>query len=268
MSSWPDDERILTRFRQWLEEAHAEADAAVDGQPVDGQPELRSVGLFQLIEEFTALRHELKLQTKSARSLDERSAETVDAMQAAIEQFRAVEAKESEAAERAAKPWIEAVLDLHEALERGRTVIETARRRIVEESARQLHDELDDLFRKQSWWRRWICRRFHHGTRAICSRQAAEVHRGIFESLVEGYGLIQSRLKRVMDKEGLYRVDCVGQPVDPNSMTVVEVVEDPGRPPGLVIEEVRPGYYWKAKVFRFAEVRAIQGRRSEGDSGL
>ena len=47
---------------------------------------------------------------------------------------------------------------------------------------------------------------------------------------------------------------------DPNLMTVVEVVNDPRRPPGLVIEEVRPGYCWKDKVLRFAEVRAVQGR--------
>ena len=43
-------------------------------------------------------------------------------------------------------------------------------------------------------------------------------------------------------------------------MTVVEVVDDPLRPPGLVVEEMRPGYYWKDKVIRFAEVRAVQGR--------
>ncbi|MFH1268443.1 MAG: nucleotide exchange factor GrpE, partial [Planctomycetota bacterium] len=232
---------------------------------LDGPPEVRSVGLFQLIEEFTALRHELKLQTKSARGLEERSVATLDAMQAAIEQFRLVKADESQAAEGAARPLVEALLDLHEALERGRKVIETARRRILDESAGQLQDQLDDLFRRQSWWRRWIGRSFHEATRQLCSRQAEEVHRVVFESLVEGYGLIQNRATRAMDKEGLCRIDCLGKPVDPNAMMVVEVIEDPTRPPGLVVEEVRPGYYWKAKVFRFAEVRAVQGRISEGD---
>jgi molecular chaperone GrpE (heat shock protein) len=43
-------------------------------------------------------------------------------------------------------------------------------------------------------------------------------------------------------------------------MTVVEVVDDPLHPPGLVVDELRPGYYWKDKVLRFAEVRAVQGR--------
>lgn len=261
MSDWPDGDRILGRFREWLDEVRAEADvAAENGEPFGEQPESRSVGLYQLIEEFTALRHELKLQTKSGRSLEERSANTLDAMHEAIAQFRSVEAKESEAAERAAKPLIDGLLDLHESLERGRAVIETARRRVVEESAGQLQGELDELHRRQAWWRRWIGRRFHAATRETCARQAAGVHAEIFDSLIEGYGLIQKRLQRVMDKEQIHRVDCVGKPVDPNSMNVIEVVDDPSRPPGLVIEEVRPGYYWKARVFRFAEVRAVRGR--------
>ena len=54
-----------------------------------------------------------------------------------------------------------------------------------------------------------------------------------------------------MKKAELYRIECVGKPVDPNLMTVVEVVDDPLRPPGLVVEEVRPGYYWKDKVIAF-----------------
>jgi molecular chaperone GrpE len=267
MSGWPDDENVLNRLRQWLEEAHAEADAdGADGTPLDGPTELRSVGLFQMIEEFTALRHELKLYTKGARNLEEQTLDTRNAMQAAIEQFRSVEVKEREAAHTAAKPLLEALLELHDALERGRAVIETARRRILEQSPKQLQDELDARFRKQSWWRRWIGRAFHEAVRDACARHTAEVHQAIFESLVDGYRLIQGRLQKAMDKEGILRVPCVGQPVDPNCMTVVEVVKDPSRPPGLVIEEVRPGYYWKSRVFRFAEVRAVQGRPPGGDS--
>ena len=45
---------------------------------------------------------------------------------------------------------------------------------------------------------------------------------------------------------------------DPESMIVVEVVDDPNRPPGQVVEEVRRGYTWRGRVFRFAEVRAVR----------
>ena len=39
-------------------------------------------------------------------------------------------------------------------------------------------------------------------------------------------------------------------------MTVIEVVDDPDRPPGEVVDEVRRGYTWRGRVLRFAEVRA------------
>jgi molecular chaperone GrpE len=266
MTDWPDDETILTRFRDWLDEAHAEADALADeDDPLAMAPEFRSVGLLELVEEFSALRHELKLETKSARKLEEQTAAVLEAMQRAIDEFRSVESKELEAARRAAAPLVEAIIDLHEAIERGRTVIESARRRILEESALQLQAELDERFANQAWWRRWISRRFYNHVRRALSRQTDQMYRAVLDSLSEGYGLIQSRLGRVMEKEGIYRVECLRKPVDPNAMTVLEVVEDPALPPGLVIEEVRRGYYWKAKVFRFAEVRAVQGRASTED---
>jgi molecular chaperone GrpE len=258
MSGWPDDESVLARFRQWLDEAHAEAETIVaDGGPLDREPESHAIGLFQVIEEFTALRHELKLQTKSARSLDERTVDALEALEAATGQFRSVEPREREAA----KPLVEALVELDDALRRGRAVIETARQRILEESPRRLQERLDELWRKQPWWKRWVSRPLHEAALDACSRHAAELHREILDSFLEGYRLIQGRLAKAMDKEEILRMDCVGKPADPNSMTVVEVVHDPSRPPGTVVEEVRPGYYWKSKVFRFAEVRAVQGGR-------
>ena len=40
-------------------------------------------------------------------------------------------------------------------------------------------------------------------------------------------------------------------------MTVLEVVSDPCREHGTVVEVVRPGYHWRGSVFRFAEVKAV-----------
>ena len=68
MNDWLDNEAMLDRFRQWLEETRREADALPDEAEASAeQSEARPVGLLQLVEEFTALRHEVKLQTKSSR---------------------------------------------------------------------------------------------------------------------------------------------------------------------------------------------------------
>ncbi len=57
-------------------------------------------------------------------------------------------------------------------------------------------------------------------------RDAGQVRRELFDSLLEGYGLIQNRLGRVMKAERIERIPCEGNPVDPERMIVIEVVED------------------------------------------
>ena len=42
-------------------------------------------------------------------------------------------------------------------------------------------------------------------------------------------GLIQKRLRRVMASEQIERIPCEGKPVDPELMTVLEVVDEPTR---------------------------------------
>ena len=250
-----DEETLLSRFRQWLQEARADAEAA-GREPPTLDAEDHEVGLYRLVEEFTALRHELKLQTKSTRGLQEQTEALVSALRQAIEQFRAVEPREAQAAWAASKPLAEALADLDEALDRGRVEIEKARRRLVEEPAVEVVAALDALFVRQSWLRRPWVRSYHEQAREIVLRQGPEARRPLFDALLEGYGLIQARLRRAMGAEQLRRIDCVGHPVDPELMTVVEVVDDPERPPGQVVEEVRRGYTWRGRVLRYAEVRA------------
>ena len=250
-----DEETLLSRFRQWLQEASADAEAP-GREPPALDAEDHEVGLYRLVEEFTALRHELKLQTKSSRGLQEQTEALVPALRQAIEQFRAVEPRAAQAAWTASKPLAEALADLDEALDRGRVEIEKARRRLVEEPAGEVVAALDALFARQSWLRRPWVRSYHEQAREIVLRQRPEAHRPLFDALLEGYGLIQARLRRAMGAERLQRIDCVGHPVDPELMTVVEVVDDPERPPGQVVEEVRRGYTWQGRVLRYAEVRA------------
>lgn len=262
MNGWHDQETILGRFRDWLDEAQAEATALDElSEPAPDGPDLHPVGLYEVVEALTALRHEAKLQTKSGRQLQEQTQEMLGAMREAIEQFRAVEAKESAAALAAARPLAEAIVDLHEALERCQAAIETARGRFEEETASRLADELaelETLRARQSWWRRWLCRQWHQDVQGLYQRRAGGPAADLFASLCEGLGLVTQRLGRVMKEQKLTRIECLGQQADPSCMTVLDVVDDSRRPSGLVLEEVRRGYFWKGKVLRFAEVRAVR----------
>ncbi len=67
-----DTEDILHRFQQWLTQANQELEQVGEApSAVPAEAPAPPVGVLQLVEAFTALRHELKLQTKSARGLEE-----------------------------------------------------------------------------------------------------------------------------------------------------------------------------------------------------
>jgi molecular chaperone GrpE len=269
MTEWPDTETLLASLRQWIDRTRAEAELAVGeghaGDEPGGPPNSTgprpadpvSVGLVQVVEEFTALRHELKLQTKSARGLEEQTGQALTGLEEAIAEFRGAEADEQEAAKRAAEPLVHGLVELDEALERGRMAVESARVH-AEQSASDLQRQLDELAERQPGWKRWLCRRWRRAVEEACARHAREALRPVFDSLAEGYSLIQGRLRRAMAQQEIERMECVGQPVDPHAMTVVEAVDDPSRPSGTVAEEIRRGYYWRGEVLRYAEVRAVR----------
>jgi molecular chaperone GrpE (heat shock protein) len=262
MNNWPDHEQILSRYRDWLDQTQAECDL-LDGQSADDETSVEPIGLYQLAELLTALRHDVKLMTKASRGVEERNEATLLSMNAAIEQFRAVAPQEDEAAQKAARPLVEAIVGLDESLVRGRRVIEQARQRVLEEWNTELgevRDRLDELYRTQPWWRRAIIRPWHRATRDVYSGRSLETGRNIFDSLLEGYNLIQNRLRRAMQEQLIVRMECIGEMADPHCMTVVEVVADPSRRAGTVVEEVRPGYHWAGTVLRFAEVKAVGER--------
>jgi molecular chaperone GrpE len=69
------------------------------------------------------------------------------------------------------------------------------------------------------------------------------------------------RIDRALTKHGLEPIPCVGEPFDPECMEVVEVVAAPGQDGSMVVEEVRRGYRWGERIFRFAQVRAARSEK-------
>jgi molecular chaperone GrpE len=245
-----EDELMLDQFRSWLSESRAEAATIAS-------PHHPNAGLYDLVESFTALRQEVKLQTKSGRSLQAATGTALDSLQTAIDEFHAVKPREVEAARIASRPLLESLADLCEALDRGRTVIERTREQLLA-TAEQTSELIDAELARTSFWKRQACRCFAGSIKRQLAGQAQEAWRPLLDSLLEGYRLIQQRLDRAMQSHGLERIACVGLPVDVNSMTVVEVVDVTNQPAGEVVEELRPGFRWQGEVIRFAEVKAAR----------
>jgi molecular chaperone GrpE len=274
MNGRRDIEAVLDQFRGWLEDARAQAESQHDNEPTASAATRppHDFGLIDLVEEFTALRHELKLQTKSGRGLIDQTEGTVAALRQAIDQFSSVEPKEGQAAWSAAKGLAEALADLDEALMRGQREVDRARRLIADESIQNLEASITELFRKQSWICRRMFRPFYKDVIASLNHEK-ESREEVFEGFLEGYRLIHKRLRRALASEQVEHIPCEGKPVDPELMTVIELVDEPHDQPGTVANELRRGYTWKGRVIRFAEVQAVRGRESligdlDGDATL
>jgi len=87
----------------------------------------------------------------------------------------------------------------------------------------------------------------------------------LLASLGDGYQLICGRLQRMLSEHRIERLACAGQSVDPAQMRVIELVDAPGVPPETVVEEIRPGYAWRGRVVRYAEVRATRAAPQHPD---
>jgi molecular chaperone GrpE len=89
-------------------------------------------------------------------------------------------------------------------------------------------------------------------------QQAAERARQMLASVVTGYTMSVQRVQRALQQHGLEPIPAVGEPFDPEYMEVLEAVLDSGRPSGEVLEEVRRGYLWRGRLFRYAQVRVAK----------
>jgi molecular chaperone GrpE len=262
MTDIENDEQILDHFRKWLQETRQEA-AAVAAVTDSVTPSLSGFSLDRLVEEFTALRHELKLQTRSSRTLEERVEASLTALADAASTFRSASSQGgSSGSETADKNFAMTLAELDEALERGREQWKKNSARLIGSSTHASLAHLNELYATQSWWQRRFTAAYHQSIRQQIERaeeQARGERQALLKALLSGYDLIQQRLTRTMANAGVVRIPTVGRLVDPEQMIVVEVVDTEG-PPGQVIEEIRRGYTWKGGLLRPAEVRAIRPR--------
>lgn len=262
MNRWPDEEELVARLRRWLAETRCEEDRAEeDGGVADHRPPLGDFDWLEVLAEFTALRHEVKLHTKSVRGLEDETSRALAGLQQAIAEFRSVQVKEAEAAQRTGRPLVEAIVELHEAIERGAGAIRAAIQRL-EEARQQTFEACNRRIEQLPWWRRWLARwwvsrPFYEASLAIWQAHA-QTTATVLGALAEGYFLGSLRIQRIMQEGKITRIETVGRPFDPNLMNAIELADAGDVPAGQVTGEIRPGYLWHDKVVRFAEVRVAR----------
>lgn len=74
-----------------------------------------------------------------------------------------------------------------------------------------------------------------------------------------GIDLTYKELQAVLEEQGVEKIDVLGRQFDPHEMECVEVVDGEDN---KVIEEVLPGYRFRGKILRVAQVKVGKGKNS------
>lgn len=261
-------ESILGEFRAWLLE-NATATAA------DGE----AVTLDRVLEQFTALRHEVNLQTRASRTQMEQNGQTLQRLDEALHSLRhavgAMEELDREAEEEHLRPLLKAVVEVHDNLLRAHRETQKVRDALLpllSELAEPIPTPPVPPTPSGSWWSGWFgggkpsrqedawqrCRDLLEERSRQMSAAVQRVTRTL-EGLLAGYKMGQEKVETVLRRCGLEPMPAEGETYDPERMEVLEVVPGSGRPNNEVLEEVRRGYLWRGRVFRYALVRVAKG---------
>jgi len=236
-------ERTLSDFRRWLTELGSNRSPEISAPvPVD---------LFTLVGQFTALRHEVNLQTKATRGLIDQVAEDR-------------KAPSGPEHDEGLRPLVKAMIDAADALALGlknveklRDSLETQFELAAEPIPAMPESPSPGLFarilgaptnRELGEWADAANDRIQE------SNASDERVRPLLAGLADGYALSLRRIERELPAFGLDAMAVVGQSFDPETMEAVEVVASEEHSSGQVVDEIRRGYNWNGRVFRCAQV--------------
>jgi molecular chaperone GrpE len=223
-----------------------------DVPPGDDSPQF---GALDIVEAFTALRHELRGQTKESRALAE-------LIQGAATNIQSLESKlrhgvtdtpvddDRSGDATAAKPLVQAIIETDQQLSRAVSAIAQW------EANRKLRAEADfkaveSYFAGMNRLARWLARPLF----AFITEQRSVPDSSAQNPAVTGLDLVLARLRRMMNEHDIERVDVVGQPFDASIMYAIGIIETADYPSGHVAEQLSPAYRWRGGLLRFADVR-------------
>jgi molecular chaperone GrpE len=266
-------ESILADFRAWLLEARETPTSSLPsplGGRGQGDGETPSLDVATVLQHFIALRQEVNLQTKATRAQQEQSAQAIGLMQEAMVALEKQEDKS--VGDEALRPLLKTLIDTYDAL----SLAEREVQRMLDNppqlpAALAPSDQPPQIKLKIPHWARWLgldasieaqLAPLHawcaaHAGKPAADQSAARLQQ-ILDALLVGYRMSLQRLERAMTQHGLETIACVGEPFDPETMEVADVVREEGRTSTDVLQEIRRGYLWRGRLFRYAQVRVAK----------
>jgi len=88
----------------------------------------------------------------------------------------------------------------------------------------------------------------------------------MFESLRQGVELIEREFTAILERNGIKRIDPLGEKFDPNWHQAMFEAEAPGAEPGTVMQVVQPGYRLHDRLLRPAMVGVAKGKPAPAEA--
>jgi molecular chaperone GrpE len=272
---------VLAEFQGWLTALRlTDHSGPNSNESVPLTAPSATLDLHTLLSQFLALRHEVNLQTRASRVQQEQNASALVQLSQALESLQsanqAKRQQEQQNQEEILRPVLKTLVDLYDALalaarevQRMQEGVLPVLKTLADTLAQppQDHDETPPPPRS-SFLSRLLGgsaapapapapvnpAKEESAQRAQQAREASERSRQMLGSLIAGYTMGLQRVERALLQHGLEPMAVVGAVFDPEAMEVVDTALDSGRPTGEVVQEVRRGYFWNGRVFRYAQV--------------
>ncbi len=226
-----------------------------DDLPSDAAPRF---GALDIVEAFTAMRHEWRGQTKESRALAEQieaAAANIQLLEpkllAGLAEIRASNGSADSASD--AAPLAMLIVETDYQLSRAVAAIEQweTSRRLRAESDRQA---IELYFAGMNRFSRWLARPLL--TFAIQQRSIPDAAEG--NPAIDGLNLVLARLRQAMQEHRIERLDVLGQAFDAETMHAIGTVATTDYPAGHVAEQFTAAYRWQGRLLRFADVRIAE----------
>lgn len=249
-------------------------DPAHDHTPHQVPPKF---GLLDIVEAFTAMRHEYRNQTKETRAVAAglgTTAAKLDEFAAQMELAIAAIPKEpspngplvrqSSVDENASTAFAVRLAEIDHAVSRS---IDAARRSLSSsQAANEPGAAVSATERLSSLGpvARLFCRRFAAQLDQQWQQAAAaknDQQQTTIANVISGLAMTADHVRRQLEKQGVERIDAVGQPFNGEWMHAVEVVDSNSVPPGHVVDQLSPAYRFEDRIILYADVRIAQNER-------
>lgn len=213
-------------------------------------------GLIDLVDAFTAFRHEYRTQAKESRV----TAELLQVVSRQLEQISSglqspaspiAPTNFASSGEGDQTQFCNSLIQFDIQWTRALEVVQRSEP-LMEQQMQASSQLFETAVASLSPFRRWLAgpliRNFRQSQASL--PKAASV-----SAMTEGLNMVLAKLRQVLDEYEIQRIDTQGQPFDGQLMRSISSVVEPSVPRGHVAQQLSPAYVRRGQVLKYADVR-------------